>query len=79
MNDYLSGKVEGDRKGEFDEPALCLVLAQENYNIEFLDPKWNVWGNDITIQNNISYDIKDCYFKQSHIDWCPYEANPKIS
>jgi hypothetical protein len=78
MNEYLSGKVEGDRKGEFDEPSLVFVLEKENYNLEFLDPKWNVWGNIITVQNSLSHNISDCYFRQDHLGWDPYIANPGI-
>lgn len=70
MNDYLTGKVIGDRKGEFDEPSLCLVLEKENYNLEFLDPKWNVWNG-----SNIPDKI---YFRQSHINFDPYAINPGI-
>lgn len=70
MNDYLTGKVIGDRKGEFDEPSLILILEKENYNLEFLDQKWNVWNG-----SNIP---KEIYFKQSHINFDPYISNPGI-
>jgi hypothetical protein len=47
--------------GEYDEPSLVFVLNESNYNLEFLDPKWNVWEG---------YDDykKDAYFIQSHLD-----------
>jgi len=78
MNEYLTGKVIGDRKGEFDEPSLVFVLEKENYNLEFLDPKWNVWGNNITINYTLSHKVSNCYFRQSHVDYDPYIANPGI-
>ena len=70
MNEYLTGKVIGDRKGEFDEPSLILVLEKESYILEFLDQKWNVWNG-----SNIPDKI---YFRQSHINFDPYAINPGI-
>lgn len=74
MNDYLTGRVQEDRKGEFDEPSLCFVLEKENYNLEFLDRKWNVWGNGTTINNVCSHAVTNCYFKQCHINYDPYRV-----
>jgi hypothetical protein len=79
MLEYKTNPVTVDRTGEYDEPSLCLILAEENYNLEFLDPKWNVWGNEITIKHNISYPIEECYFRQQHLEnWDPYQAHPTI-
>ena len=79
MNDYIHKKIKSDRTGEFDEPSLILVLADSNYKYEALDPKWNVWGDYRTLNNGISHDIKNPYFKQMHIDWSPYDMYPTIS
>lgn len=47
--------------GEYDEPSLVFALNKMNYNLEFIDQKWNVW-------NNSGYPEKDAYFVQSHLD-----------
>lgn len=66
MNEYLTGNVDTDRKGEFDEPSLILTLSKLDYNIEFLDNKWNVW--DSAAQGEVAY------FKQQHLNnYIPYE------
>jgi hypothetical protein len=65
MNQYLSGEVNTDRKGEFDEPSLILVLSKLNYNLELLDYKWNVWD---------PFQGEEAYFKQQHLNnYIPYE------
>ena len=70
MNQYLSGEVNTDRKGEFDEPSLILVLSKLNYNLELLDQKWNVWD---AFQGDVAY------FKQEHLsNYSPY-IQPGIS
>lgn len=79
IDDYLSGKIKTDRTGEFDEPSLVFVLANSDYIFEPLDPKWNVWGNDMTLENGCSHEVKNPYFRQMHIGWSPYEENPTIS
>jgi len=71
MDEYIFGRSGDDRKGEYDEPSLCLVLAKENYNLEFLDPKWNVWNTGPTSDTPM--------FKQKHLNtWDPYAASPEI-
>jgi hypothetical protein len=73
-------KLLTHREGEFDEPSLVMVLANSSYNIEHLDPKWNVWGNEHTISINESHNIKDTYFRQWHMnDYSPYQSFPTIS
>lgn len=47
--------------GEYDEPSLVSVLNEANYNLEFLDPKWNVWEGYGDLKKN-------AYFIQSHLD-----------
>ena len=47
--------------GEYDEPSLVFVLDKANYNLEFLDPKWNVWDDYGNPKEN-------AYFVQSHLD-----------
>lgn len=47
--------------GEYDEPSLVFVLDKTNYNLEFLDPRWNVWDDCGDLK-------KDAYFIQSHLD-----------
>lgn len=49
------------KAGEYDEPSLVFVLNETDYNLEFLDPKWNVWEMYDKSQNN-------AYFIQSHLD-----------
>lgn len=71
MDDYLEGRSGDDREGEYDEPSLCLVLAEENYNLELLDPKWNIWNTGPTSGTPM--------FKQKHLDtWDPYAYSPEI-
>lgn len=55
--------------GEYDEPSLVFVLNNENYNLEFLNPKWNVWDG-----SGYSGEI---YFQQQHLnDWSMYKTIP---
>lgn len=60
MNMHLQGIEQADLTGEYDEPSLVFVLNRENYNLEFLDPKWNVWGTSDVPQH-------EAYFVQQHI------------
>jgi hypothetical protein len=71
MNEYLEGKTSDDREGEYDEPSLCLVLAQENYKLEYLDPKWNCWNTGPQCDHPL--------FVQSHLaGHDPYAESPTI-
>jgi hypothetical protein len=55
--------------GEYDEPSLVFVLNNENYNLEFLDPKWNVW-------DGAGYS-GEIYFQQQHLNnWSMYDTIP---
>lgn len=47
--------------GEYDEPSLVFVVNETNYNLEFLDPRWNVWDDYSDLKKN-------AYFIQSHLD-----------
>ncbi len=58
--------------GIYDEPALIAVLASENYIIEHLDPRWNVWDTSDTPKEN-------AYFIQGHIgDYNMYKLTPSF-
>jgi hypothetical protein len=60
--DWISHLDEATpRAGEYDEPSLVFVLDKANYNLEFLDPKWNVWDDYGDLKDN-------AYFIQSHLD-----------
>jgi hypothetical protein len=48
-------------EGEYDEPSLIYVLNETDYNLEFLDPKWNVW-------DGCGFPKDKAYFVQSHLD-----------
>lgn len=71
MDEYLDGTSGDDRYGEYDEPSLCLVLAEENYKLEFLDPKWNCWNTGPKSENPM--------FVQKHLNGHdPYAMFPEI-
>ena len=56
--------------GEYDEPSLVFVLYNENYNLEFLDQRWNVWDTS-------NCPKEEAYFVQSHLNnWSPYAVTP---
>lgn len=56
--------------GEYDEPSLVFVLNEENYNLEFLDPRWNVWDGS-------GVPVSSAYMTQSHIkNWSMYDSIP---
>lgn len=58
--------------GIYDEPALIAVLAKENYKIEFLDPRWNVWDTS-------SIPKERAYFLQDHLDgYNMYKITPNF-
>tara|TARA_R110000868_G_scaffold314546_2_gene575477 strand:+ start:354 stop:1034 length:681 start_codon:yes stop_codon:yes gene_type:complete len=58
--------------GEYDEPSLIYVLDKKNYNIEYLDPRWNVWDGSPTPK-------AEAYFYQEHLnDWNMYKLNPSF-
>lgn len=68
INPNVKLSYEVNSQGEYDEPSLVFVLNKEKYNIEFLDPKWNVWDN---------FDGTNAYFIQKHIgDWTMYKEIP---
>jgi hypothetical protein len=70
MNLHLQGIEKADLTGEYDEPSLVFVLNEENYNLEFLDPRWNVWPT-----SNIK--SSEAYFIQSHLNgWNMYKHTP---
>ena len=56
--EYLSGKVNQNRIGEYDEPSLMYALDKMNYCWECLDKGWNNWDNTST----------KTYFKQEHMN-----------
>lgn len=77
---FKNQKLLTHREGEFDEPSLVLVLADSSYNIEHLNPKWNVWGNGYTASFNESYSVNNVYFRQWHMGgYSPYQSYPTIS
>jgi hypothetical protein len=56
-DEYISGKINVNRIGEYDEPSLMYALDKMHYKFECLDKGWNNWDNT------------DCktYFKQEHM------------
>jgi hypothetical protein len=66
MNLHLLGIEKADLTGEYDEPSLVFVLNKENYNIEFLDPRWNVWPTS-------NVQPSEAFFVQNHLNgWNMY-------